>query len=54
MCGRNGAIRGRRNLHSLLAECLSAVIACFSLTATLNWTGRLPLQDGPLAILGNV
>ncbi|WP_020694563.1 NnrS family protein [Reyranella massiliensis] len=39
------------HVHELLYAYLPAVIAGFLLTAIPNWTGRLPLQGGPLAFL---
>lgn len=39
------------HVHELLYGYLPAVIAGFLLTAIPNWTGRLPLQGQPLAIL---
>ena len=39
------------HVHELLYGYLSAVIAGFLLTAIPNWTGRLPLQGRPLAVL---
>jgi uncharacterized protein involved in response to NO len=39
------------HVHELLYGFLPAVIAGFLLTAIPNWTGRLPLQGQPLAIL---
>lgn len=40
------------HVHEMLFGYLPAVIAGFLLTAIPNWTGRLPLQGAPLAILG--
>lgn len=37
--------------HEMLFGYAAAVLAGFLLTAIPNWTGRLPLQGGPLAIL---
>jgi uncharacterized protein involved in response to NO len=39
------------HVHELLFGFLPAVIAGFLLTAIPNWTGRLPLQGAPLAVL---
>lgn len=39
------------HVHELLFGYLPAVIAGFLLTAIPNWTGRLPLQGAPLAVL---
>jgi uncharacterized protein involved in response to NO len=39
------------HVHELLYGYLPAVIAGFLLTAIPNWTGRLPLQGPPLAVL---
>ncbi len=39
------------HVHEMLFGYVSAVVAGFLLTAVPNWTGRLPLQGGPLAIL---
>jgi uncharacterized protein involved in response to NO len=39
------------HVHELLYGYLPAVIAGFLLTAIPNWTGRLPLQGQPLAVL---
>jgi uncharacterized protein involved in response to NO len=39
------------HVHEMLFGYVSAVIAGFLLTAVPNWTGRLPIQGGPLAIL---
>ncbi|MGH9582778.1 MAG: NnrS family protein [Bryobacteraceae bacterium] len=39
------------HIHEMLYGYLPAVITGFLLTAIPNWTGRLPLQGGPLAIL---
>jgi uncharacterized protein involved in response to NO len=39
------------HVHEMLYGYLPAVITGFLLTAIPNWTGRLPLQGGPLAIL---
>ncbi|MFO1162238.1 MAG: NnrS family protein [Reyranellaceae bacterium] len=40
------------HVHELLFGYLPAIIAGFLLTAIPNWTGRLPLQGVPLAVLG--
>lgn len=40
------------HVHELLFGYLPATIAGFLLTAIPNWTGRLPLQGAPLAVLG--
>lgn len=40
------------HVHELLFGYLPAVIVGFLLTAIPNWTGRLPLQGAPLAVLG--
>jgi uncharacterized protein involved in response to NO len=42
------------HIHEMLYGYLSAVITGFLLTAIPNWTGRLPLQGGPLAVLVTV
>jgi len=39
------------HVHELLFGYLPAIIAGFLLTAIPNWTGRLPLQGAPLAVL---
>ncbi|WP_065751142.1 NnrS family protein [Bradyrhizobium paxllaeri] len=39
------------HVHEMLFGYVSAVIAGFLLTAVPNWTGRLPIQGVPLAIL---
>ena len=39
------------HVHEMLFGYVRAVIAGFLLTAVPNWTGRLPIQGGPLAIL---
>lgn len=39
------------HVHEMLFGYVTAVIAGFLLTAIPNWTGRLPLQGPPLAIL---
>lgn len=39
------------HIHEMLYGYLPAVITGFLLTAIPNWTGRLPLQGGPLAVL---
>lgn len=39
------------HVHEMLFGYVAAVIAGFLLTAVPNWTGRLPIQGGPLAIL---
>lgn len=39
------------HVHELLYGYLPAIIAGFLLTAIPNWTGRLPLQGQPLAVL---
>lgn len=39
------------HVHELLFGYLPAVIVGFLLTAIPNWTGRLPLQGAPLAVL---
>jgi len=39
------------HIHEMLFGYVSAVIAGFLLTAVPNWTGRLPIQGVPLAIL---
>ena len=47
------------HVHELLFGYVPAIVAGFLLTAIPNWTGRLPLQGGPLGglvlafILGN-
>jgi uncharacterized protein involved in response to NO len=37
--------------HEMIFGYGAAVVAGFLLTAIPNWTGRMPLQDGPLAVL---
>src|SRR5215212_3896108 len=39
------------HVHEMLYGYLPAVITGFLLTAIPNWTGRLPLQGGPLVFL---
>ena len=39
------------HVHEMLYGYVSAVVAGFLLTAIPNWTGRLPLQGGPLLVL---
>ena len=39
------------HIHEMLFGYVAAVIAGFLLTAVPNWTGRLPIQGTPLAIL---
>jgi uncharacterized protein involved in response to NO len=39
------------HVHELLFGYVPAVVAGFLLTAIPNWTGRLPLQGGPLLVL---
>jgi uncharacterized protein involved in response to NO len=39
------------HVHEMLFGYVAAVIAGFLLTAIPNWTGRLPIQGGPLALL---
>lgn len=39
------------HVHEMLFGYVGAVIAGFLLTAVPNWTGRLPIQGGPLALL---
>lgn len=39
------------HVHEMIFGYGAAVVAGFLLTAIPNWTGRLPLQDGPLASL---
>lgn len=39
------------HVHEMLFGYVSAVVAGFLLTAVPNWTGRLPIQGAPLAIL---
>jgi uncharacterized protein involved in response to NO len=39
------------HVHEMLFGYVGAVIAGFLLTAIPNWTGRLPIQGGPLAVL---
>ena len=39
--------------HEMLFGFVAAAVAGFILTAVPNWTGRLPLQGLPLAILVN-
>jgi uncharacterized protein involved in response to NO len=42
------------HIHEMLFGYVAAVIAGFLLTAVPNWTGRLPLQGGRLAILFSI
>jgi uncharacterized protein involved in response to NO len=37
--------------HEMVFGYAAAVVAGFLLTAIPNWTGRMPLQGGPLALL---
>lgn len=39
------------HIHEMLYGYLSAIVAGFLLTAIPNWTGRLPLRGGALAVL---
>jgi uncharacterized protein involved in response to NO len=39
------------HVHEMLFGYVSAVVAGFLLTAVPNWTGRLPIQGAPLAVL---
>jgi uncharacterized protein involved in response to NO len=39
------------HIHEMLYGYVPAVMTGFLLTAIPNWTGRLPLQGGPLAAL---
>jgi uncharacterized protein involved in response to NO len=39
------------HVHEMLFGYVAAIIAGFLLTAIPNWTGRLPLQGGPLLVL---
>jgi uncharacterized protein involved in response to NO len=39
------------HIHEMLYGYLPAVVTRFLLTAIPNWTGRLPLQGGPLVVL---
>ena len=39
------------HIHEMLYGYLPAIITGFVLTAIPNWTGRLPLQGKPLAVL---
>src|SRR4051812_12367305 len=39
------------HIHEMLYGYLPAIITGFLLTAIPNWTGRLPLQGWPLAVL---
>ena len=39
------------HVHELLDGYVPAIVAGFLLTAIPNWTGRLPLQGGPLLVL---
>jgi uncharacterized protein involved in response to NO len=39
------------HVHELLLGYVPAVVAGFLLTAIPNWTGRLPMQGGPLLVL---
>lgn len=42
------------HVHEMLFGYIAAVVAGFLLTAVPNWTGRLPLQGRPLAVLFSV
>ena len=42
------------HIHEMLYGYLPAVITGFLLTAIPNWTGRLPIQGSPLAVLATV
>lgn len=42
------------HIHEMLYGYLSAIVAGFLLTAIPNWTGRLPLRGGVLAVLVTV
>jgi uncharacterized protein involved in response to NO len=42
------------HVHEMLFGYLAAVITGFLLTAIPNWTGRLPLQGGPLLVLAGL
>src|SRR5690606_13069369 len=39
------------HIHEMLFGYLAAIVTGFLLTAIPNWTGRLPLQGGPLLVL---
>src|SRR5690606_23650936 len=39
------------HVHEVLFGYLGAILAGFLLTAIPNWTGRLPVQGAPLAVL---
>src|SRR5215469_14929395 len=39
------------HVHEMLFGYVAAVLGGFLLTAVPNWTGRLPLQGAPLAVL---
>src|SRR6266568_7008138 len=39
------------HVHEMLYGYLPAVITGFLLTAIPNWTGRMPIQGGPLSVL---
>jgi uncharacterized protein involved in response to NO len=42
------------HIHEMLFGYLAAIITGFLLTAIPNWTGRLPLQGGPLLVLASL
>jgi uncharacterized protein involved in response to NO len=42
------------HVHEMLFGYIAAVVAGFLLTAVPNWTGRLPLQGGPLVLLFSI
>jgi uncharacterized protein involved in response to NO len=48
---RDGVLRAHWHVHELLFGYVPAIVAGFLLTAIPNWTGRLPLQGRPLAVL---
>ena len=41
------------HVHEMLFGFVAAIVGGFLLTAVPNWTGRLPLQGTPLAVLGS-
>jgi uncharacterized protein involved in response to NO len=42
------------HVHEMVFGYGAAVVAGFLLTAIPNWTGRMPLQGGPLAVLASI
>jgi uncharacterized protein involved in response to NO len=42
------------HVHEMLFGYVAAIVGGFLLTAVPNWTGRLPLQGGPLAVLVSI